>query len=226
MRIIRWFQTVFLALLKFYLAGLSETIVIVVSIILITLLVNAAEPMEAFLAYFIPTQYFFPQIGLIFLVAILPFVIHSLTKLGMRRFLNRFFRKVPFLNFLFGERGSQEGIPVAAKQENGLVYGFLRGRSIIYDNTGFIESGCIWWSVFIPSSPVPATSLFPKDFRPEDVREVEIIDQEGRNHARAAIIRKCINLGESLGNIRLKIIEEVEVEKLPILFQKDKKNRK
>lgn len=222
MKILGWLKKGLLTLFKFYMAGWGETILVIAVVAIISLIISFAKPINGFLAQFIPEQYLFPQAGIV-LILILPLIFNILTKIGIKKFLKRLLGKVPFLSFFFGKEGIQEGIPVAVKEGNSLAYGFLRGRTEIYDDTGFVKNGySTWLAVFSPSSPFPASAMLPKDYRPEDVREVEIIDQEGRNFARLAIIRKCVNFGESLGKIRLKVIEEEEVKKLPILSEKDK----
>ncbi len=213
---------IFSSVFRLYWEGLSKAILIAVLIIVFTLVNNASEPIEEILKRCLPQNLQFPQMGSVFVFLALPVLMIILNRIKFFRLLTRIAGKIPGLKFLFREKGIQEGIPVAVLEESGLIYGFLRGRSRVFDGTGLVENGLTWWSVFIPSSPVPATSLKPKDFRPEVVREVELTHMPGRKFAQAAIISKCINLGESLGDITLKFITESEVAQMPVLSERDK----
>jgi hypothetical protein len=206
-------------LFKLYSEGLSKTIIIVIVVFLISTLEGAGR---TGIERFVPIEYQFPEMGIVFIFVVLPLFMVLLKYTGIFKIFPLLLRKIPLLKFFFREKGNQEGIPVIAKDGNGLVYGLLRGRSIIYDDTGFVENGKIWWSVFIPSSPVPVTSMMPKDFAPENVREIELVRQPGRGFAQTAIISKCVNLGESLGDIVLKRIKEEEVAQMPVLSEKEK----
>jgi uncharacterized membrane protein len=208
------------ALFKFYFAGLSETVILVVLTVAITFVADAGKPIGGFLASFIPADYLFPKIELIILFVAFPIIFHTLAKIGVGKLLRKTFGRVPVLNFFFREKIVQEGIPVMARFANGNTYGFLRGRTKVVDDTGFAK-GKELWAVFVPSSPMPATSVFLIDFDPEDIREIEVIGKEGRNNARTAIISKCLNFGEALPPIRLKKIEDAE--KLPNIAPKEGK---
>jgi hypothetical protein len=206
-----------------YIEGLGGTIIIVVVAFFLAFLINAADTITKF----IPEKYIFPNMGVTIVFIILPVLVMFSKKTRISRVLAMGMRRIPFVKFFFRKKGVQEGIPVAVEDNGVIEYGFLRGRTIIHDHTGLLpESGKEWWSVFIPSSPVPATSLMPKDFDPRKVREVEICAQPGRNFALAAILSKCIYLGESLGEIKLLTIESAEVAKMPAITDKDKEEIK
>jgi len=219
-RFLRWlFSNVF----QLYWEGLSKTIMLAVLVIVFTVMNSAAEPIERILEKYLPENLQFPEMGSVFIFVVIPVLMIILNRVKFFKLLAYIAGKIPGLKFFFREKGVQEGIPVVVLEEGGLVYGFLRGRSRVFDDTGLVENGLTWWSVFIPSSPIPATSLKPKDFRPENVREFELTHMPGRKFAQAAIISKCINLGESLGDITLKFVEESEVARMPVLSEKEKR---
>jgi len=208
------------------------SIAILMLVAIIALIVNSTEPVDNFLGQFVPEKYLFPGIGVIFILLITPLILTLLDMKWIRKFLNKIVKKIPLLSLFWKEEKIpyllETAIPVAVKFSDAIIaYGFLMGKSSVEDNSGFIKSKELL-CVFLPSAPVPFTSVLPIDVSPENVREVEIVGSNGLNQARIAIIRrKSISLGQPLAReIRFKELDISVIEELPILSEKDKKSFK
>jgi hypothetical protein len=206
----------------FYAKGIMPTVLFMVVIGILVFLFGITAPVDGFLGLFVPKKLIFPGSGLLFVILFAPLILSLLAKGAPKKFFRNIVKRLPLLGLIWREEeipSILEGaIPVAAKFSNTIIYGFLMGKSRVNDDTGFLPDKEVF-CVFPPSVPIPFTSVLPMDFRPDDVREIEIVGREGRNQARMAIIRnKCFSLGQPLGKeIRYKRVSKPEIEKLAIL---------
>lgn len=212
---------------RFYGQGLISTVIVMIIFGVISFIVSSTSPIDGFLRLFVPERFIFPGIGLLFVVLFIPPLLTFLNRGRIRKAIGRTVKKIPVLNLLWTEEIPsvlEKAIPVAARFCNTIIYGFCMGRTVVHDETGFVKSKELL-SIFPPSVPIPFTSVLPMDFEPDDVREVEIVGNPGRNQARIAIIQnKCFSLGQPLAQeVRYKIIDKKEINNLPVLTEKAEK---
>jgi len=210
-------------ILNYYLRGLILAIAVFVILAIISLIIGFAEPIDVFLKWLIPENYLLPGSGIIIVLIVIPLALAFLTKGKAKKYFSWFAKKIPVLSIFFREGEIptviEEAIPVAVKiSGSAIMYGFLTGKSEVQDDSGFVKSKKVLCVVPF-SAPLPFTSAIPIDTEPENVREVEIVGDEGRNPARLAIIKnKCLFLGQPLApKIKYKRLVESEIEKLPVL---------
>ncbi len=210
-------------LLKFYLDGFMLTIPIIVAFFIFANIKPIFDSGQNLLILFIPQQYLFPGSSFLFIFVLTPLILKCVIRGKIKTITGNIVNKIPILNIFWGNKkmpsGLETAIPVGVKFGGGIHYGFLMGKSIIQDDTNFIQSKTMF-SVFLPSVPVIPTG-WPLDFEPKNVREIEIVGKEGRTQARWAIINKSISFGQSIGKkVRFKHLKKSDIEKMSIIPKK------
>lgn len=202
-------------LYKLWAKGLRPTVFIVVTAIVLVILINLTQPLEIVFALFIPQKYIFWGMPFLIALFIVPPIIGFVTNGKFGNFIGRLVKRVPLLNVIFRkeETITKSSIPAAIEINvlgvKAYVYGFATGTTTNQD------TGEELVSVLLPSVPIIFTALVSLDVRIDNVKEVEIVGNEGRKQAMAAIVqKKCLSFGQPLAQkIRFKNLEEENIEK-------------